>query len=281
MNGENKTQAEYDEIDLMDYVKVIIKRIRLILAVFLAMTIAVIVASLVMPKIYKIETSLEIGSIGGAIVEVPSQIVEKINNDVYGILVRQELGISEDKYPKIKTENPKDTNLVTISIESDKTQEAKNILGDINNLILKEHEEKIQKKKELIQQDIERSKNKITSLEEEKKNLEAKVASLQRVLVYQQDPGSQFAFFDTKENLEKKKQEIESLYMGINLLQGALDDVRFTSVIKEPIASEKPVKPNLILNTVIAAVLGLFLGVFLAFIKEWWEKNRGKLAINS
>jgi len=28
---------------------------------------------------------------------------------------------------------------------------------------------------------------------------------------------------------------------------------------------------------VVAAVLGLFVGVFLAFGKEWWEKNKVKI----
>ena len=325
-----KIQQEYEEIDLMDYVKVILKRKWLILAVFFGAAIVAGVFSFLMPKVYKIDTSLEVGQIAGEAVEVPGQVVEKIKSDVYGVFVREKLQIPEEKYPKIKIENPKDTNLITLVIESAKPPESKNILEAINNLILAEHQEKIKTKKELIGQDIKttedkiklvesdiektknkiepinedikRIENKIANAEEEKENLEAKVDALQKVLPYQQDPGTQFALFDTKEKLANKKQEIENLYLTINslkrskedldvqinsiktsieslnarinALKASLDEIKPTQVIKSPTVSEKPVKPNKKLNIIIAGILGLFVGVFLAFSQEWWEKSK-------
>jgi capsular polysaccharide biosynthesis protein len=334
---EEKFQTEYDEIDLMDYVKVILKRKWLILVIFFGAAIAAGIFSFLMPKVYRIDTSLEVGIIERAtatmpeqLVELPTQLVEKIKGDVYGISVREKLGISEEKYPKIKTENPKDTRLINLAIESAEPQKAKNILEEINNLILVEHQEIIKTKKELIEQDIKttedkiklvesdiektknkiqpinedikRIENKIANAEEEKENLEAKVDALQKVLPYQQDPGTQFALFDTKEKLANKKQEIENLYLTINslkrskedldvqinslktnieslnaqinALRASLDEIKPTQVIKSPTVSEKPIKPNKKLNIVIAAVLGLFVGVFLAFFQEWWEKSK-------
>jgi len=338
MNQEEKIRPEYeDEIDLMDYVKVIIKRKWLILAIFLGSAIVAGVFSFLLPKIYKIDTSLEVGRIekptgttSEQLVESPTQLVGKIEGDVYGIKVREKLNISEEEWPKIKAENPKGTNIVTAAIESAKPEKAKNVLEEINNLILVEHQEKIKTGIALINQniktveekikltesdiertknkikpidsDIERIKNKIVFAEEEKTNLEAKVDALQKVLVYQQDPGTQFALFDTKEKLAIKKQEIENLYLEINSLQrtkedlevqinslrssienlnaqinslrGFLDDVKPTKVLKSPTISERPVKPNKKLNIAIAGILGLFVGIFLAFGKEWWEKSR-------
>ena len=357
MDQEEKFQTEYEEIDLMDYVKVILKRKWLILVIFFGAAIAAGIFSFLMPKVYKIDTSLEVGQIAGEAVEVPGQVVEKIKSDVYGIFVREKLQIPEEKYPKIKIENPKDTNLITLVIESAKPPESKNILEAINNLILAEHQEKIKTKKELIGQDIEttedkiklvesdiekttnkikitesdiektknkikplesdieRIENKIVFVEEEKENLEAKIDALQKVLPYQQDPGTQFALFDTKEKLANKKQEIEDLYSRINslkidienlnlainslertkddynsqinslktnieslnaqinALRASLGEIKPTQAIKSPTVSESPIKPNKKLNIVIAAVLGLFVGVFLAFFQEWWEKS--------
>lgn len=386
MDQEEKIQTEYEEIDLMDYVKVLLKRKWLILAVFLGAAIVVGIYSFILPKIYKIDTALEVGRVAGIMVEDPAQVVEKLKGDVYGIFVREKLEIPEEKYPKIKTENPKETNLITLVIESAKPPESKNILEEINNLILEEHQEKIKVKKELIEMniktvegqieiiksniekvknkkqssenDIQRIKNKIETIrediestrnkiqplrdditrveikignaEEEKTNLEAKVEALQKVLPYQQDPGTQFALFDAKEKLANKKQEIENLYLQINSLKrtiedynlqtnslertiedynsqinslergsedykiqinalesaiedyrsqinslrASLDDIRPTRVVKSPTVSASPIKPRPLLNTVIAAVLGLFIGVFLAFFQEWWEKNK-------
>jgi len=305
MNQEEKIQQEYEEIDLMDYVKVILKRKGLILAVFLAAVIAAGVFSIMSPKVYKIDIAVEIGDIGGEIIESPTNLEEKIDSDIYGILVRERLGISELAYPGIKTENPKNTRLILLAIESANTQQAKDILGEINSLISIEHQEQIKVKKELLEKgikllennigvsekDIERVKAKIGFLEEEKKNLEAKVNALQKILPYNQDPGSQFALFDTKEKLEQKKQEIENRYLEINSLeekinslrnqinslQGQIGDIQPTQVVKSPSVSEKPVKPRPVLNIVIAGVLGIFIGIFLAFFQEWWEKNKTKL----
>ena len=284
---EEPIQTEYDEIDLMDYVKVLLKRKWLILAVFLGAAMAAGVFSYLMPKVYKIDTALEIGQAAGVPIEDPGQVVKKIKGDVYGIFVRGKLGIPEEKYPKIKTENPKDTRLISLAIESAEPQQAKNILEEINNLILAEQQEKIKVKKGLLEnnievakKDIERIKAKIGFLEEERKNLEAKIEALQKILPYQQDPGTQFALFDTKEKLEQKKQEIENRYLEINSLenqinslQGQIEDIRPTQVIKSPTVSASPIKPRPLLNIVIAAILGLFIGVFLAFFQEWWEKS--------
>ena len=327
---EEPIQTEYDEIDLMDYVKVLLKRKWLILAIFLGAAMVVGVFSFLMPKVYKIDTALEIGQAAGVPIEDPGQVVEKIKGDVYGIFVRGKLGIPEEKYPKIKTENLKDTRLISLAIESAEPQQAKNILEGINNLILAEQQEKIKTKKELIEQDIKtteekiklvesdiektknktqpieedikRIENKINNAEEEKSNLEAKVEALEKILVYEQTPGTQFALFDTKEKLANKKQEMEDLYLTINLLRrskedldvqvnslktnieslnaqinslrASLDEIKPTQVVKSPTVSASPIKPRPLLNIVIAAVLGLFIGVFLAFFQEWWEKNK-------
>ena len=277
MNQEEKIQTEYEEIDLMDYLKVILHRKWFILILLFGAAVIAGILSRSMPKVYKIDTSLEIGKIGEQTVENPAQVVAKINSDTYGNSVREKLNISGKEYPNIKASNPGDTSLVIMEIESSKTQQAKNILEEINNLILKDHQKGIEFNETLIRNDIERLGNKVSSLEEEKKNLEAKVDALQKILPYQQDLGTQFALFDTKEQLEVKKQEIEDLYLQINSSQRLLEDIQTTQIIESPTISAEPIKPRSVLNITIAGVLGAFLGVFLAFFQEWWDKNKLKI----
>ena len=298
-----------DEIDLMDYVKVILKRKGMIFGIFFIAVLSAAAFSFYMPKVYKIDTGLEIGVIeikekGVELVEAPTQVVGKIDGDVYGISVREKLEISETQYPKIKTENPKDTNLVNIEIESSEPEKAKQILQEINQLILTEHQEKVKIKKELlekniellkkdievVQRNIERIRIKIGSLQKERVVLENKVVALQKILVYQQTPGTQFALFDTQEKLQQKIQEIEDRYLEINSLetkinslqnqinslQNTIETIQATKIVKSPAVSENPVKPRPLLNIVIACVLGLFIGTFLAFFKEWWERANVK-----
>ena len=70
-------------------------------------------------------------------------------------------------------------------------------------------------------------------------------------------------------NLQKKidyiKQEVEGL-SPLNTFSGSF-------VVSEAAASLSPVSPRKILNMAIGAVLGLMLGVFWAFFKEYWDNT--------
>ena len=291
-----------DEIDLMDYVKVILKRKVFILFLFLGAMIAAGVFSFLMPKVYEIDTVLEIGKVGETMVETPSQLMGKIEGDVYGVLARAKLNISETEYPTVKTENPAGTTIIKMAIKSKDVELSKEILNEKNELIISDHQNKIESEKELLekkielsekdievlQKDAERVEIKIVSLGQEQNSLQAKIDALEKVLIYQQDPGSQFALFDAKEKLEAKKQEIEDRYLQINSLEkqvnglkslinsleNQIESIRPTLVVKAPTISEKPVSPRPLLNMAIAGILGLFTGVFIAFGKEWWEKAK-------
>lgn len=274
MELEEKLKAEYEEINLADYLKVISKRKKLIFGFVLMVVILVLAFSFLTPKVYKIDTFLEMGAIGGQLLEKPEQLIAKINNDIYKTQV-------EEKEFKISVTNPKNTNLIALEIESNRTQEAQNFLAKINNLILKDHQERIKVKKELIENDIERIGNNIAHLEKEKKNLEDKEKALEQLLPYQQLSqqlsGSLFMLLDVREKLAVKKQEIENSYLSINSLKISLEDIQPTKIIKDPTISKKPVKPKILFNVIIAVVLGSFLGVLLAFLKEWWQKYQKPL----
>lgn len=296
---QEKYQAD-EEIDLRDYVKALLKRKLLVLAVFLIAVLAGGVFTFISSPVYKIDTVLEIGTVGQKLVEEPAQLVGRIQGDVYGTVIREKLNIAESEYPEIGVESPQGTSLISRTIESDKFKQAKQILEEGNKLVVAEHQEKLELEKQLLEDkivatqanilvleaDIKRVDSKIVSLQEEKDNLEAKVAALQTVLVYQQDPGTQFALFDTKEKLEAKKQEIENRYLQINSLQVQINnlkdeisklqkqiqDIRPTSIVRPPTISENPIRPRPLFNLAVAGVLGLFAGAFVALGREWWQK---------
>jgi len=229
-----------DEIDLMDYIKVILKRKKIIFGITILAVIAAAGFSFSMAKVYKIDSSLEIGKIAGEVIEGPLQVVEKIKADSYGVLIREKLNLSEEEYPKIKAENPKDTNLVRIEIESNKPKMAKTILEELNDLILKEHQERLDNRKSKIEENINEIQAELNLLETKKQYSEG-IAELQIELVG---------------------------------LKNQMNTAQLTKIVKKPTISEEPIKPRPLLNIVIAGVLGLFIGTFLAFFKEWWEKSK-------
>jgi uncharacterized protein involved in exopolysaccharide biosynthesis len=281
MTGKKKNHFEDYEIDLADYVRVLLEGKWLILGVTVIAVAVAVGLSFVMPKIYKVETSLEMGRVGkeqaqpkvSNLVEEPSQLVEKISSGVYDTSLRETLGIAEADFPEMKAENPKDTALVSVWLESADPQRADDILDELNKLILADHEGEIKTIRELLENDVSRLETKIASVEIEEEVLEAKVAGLQAVSVYNQTIDIQNALWEAKGALESKKQEVENLYSSINSSRRSLEDIEPTAVVKSPVVPSEPIRPRPLLNGIISAILGLFLGTLITFGREWWVKS--------
>lgn len=303
-NQENNShifqEAQEDEIDLRQVAETLMRRKKVIFGVALAALIAAFVVSLILPKTYEIKTALEIGEIVTSleigeivtsdtkeVIENPAQLQGKIEQDLYGPVVRQELDIGEQDYPKIKVDNLKDTNTIFISASSSRVDETKKIFEKVNESILNDHEGKlgIAKKEsesriEIEEKNIERLQNKIQSLEQEKTAIEGKIAVLQGLSIANRDAGIQFALFDNKEQLENKIQEVESLYQAINSsqafinsLQRQIEQSKATAVIQEVSVSEKPVSPRPLFNVILATILGLFAGILWVLANDWWNNT--------
>ncbi|MGB4253519.1 MAG: Wzz/FepE/Etk N-terminal domain-containing protein [Minisyncoccales bacterium] len=229
-----------DEINLIDYIKVVIKRKWLILGITLTAVLIAGIASMVSPKNYEVSTTLQIGNTTD-ILESTAQVAEKIKSNAYKNLLEEKLNI--ENLPEIKTETPQNTNFVSIIIETDNPEQAKQILDEINSLILLEHQEIFNKRESQIKENIKEIQDELTLLETKKEYSEG----------------------------------IAELRIKLSDLKSALNVFQPTKVIKAPIVPKNPSGSNLILNIVIAIVLGLFIGVLVAFIKEWWENAKKEL----
>ena len=334
MSQEEKIE---EEINFKNYLKSLFRRKKLIVGCFFVFITIAGIISFTIPKVYRVETVLEIGktmeeveNTSGQLIESPAQLLGKIEGDVYGIKVRQNFDIPDHEWPEIKVENPEKTNILVIFINSSDSEKAKQILVEQNNLILADHQEIVETQKELLRQniqgieekikttqedikitlnkitpledDIVRIETKISALEEEKENLEAKISALEEQLIFEQTPGTQFALFDAKEKLANKKQETEDLYSRINstrvtiedynskinslertitdyndqinLLNANIEKIRPTEIVKRSTISEAPIEPKPFLYMIIAGILGILVGVFFAFGKEWWETSK-------
>jgi len=229
-----------DEINLIDYIKVVIKRKWLILGITLTAVLIAGIASMASPKNYEVSTTLQIGNTTD-ILESTAQVAEKIKSNAYKNLLEEKLNI--ENLPEIKTETPQNTNFVSIIIETDNPEQAKQILDEINSLVLLEHQEIFNKRESQIKENIKEIQDELTLLETKK---------------------------EYSEGIAELRIKLSDLKATLNVFQP-------TKVIKAPIVPKNPSGSNLILNIVIAIVLGLFIGVLVAFIKEWWENAKKEL----
>lgn len=236
----NQEEVQTEEIDLMDYVKVIVKRKKLFFGLFLVGLIIGGVLTFLLPSKYKIETIIEIGNLGitsgetfapvsPTLLETPTQLIEKIKSGVYG------------QYSGIGVSNPSNTNLIKIEFTLKNQKDigiTKQKLEDLNKAILIDHNDKINSYKNNLEKIIEKLKKDIGFL----------------IL---------------------KNQQIAEIQLKIYNIQNQIETFQSTQIISKPTVLEK--KPNLILNLISGSVVGLFLGLIFVFGKEWWDKNKVKL----
>ncbi len=234
---------EYDEIDLMDYVIVLIKRKYTIIFITLIAVIVATIVSFTLSSVYKIDTVLEIGQVE-SLLEKPDEIKHKVEGGIYALLIRNKLEIAEQDYPEIKVEHLEGSNFIDIIIESKDPELAQEILKQKNQLILKEHSLEFKKEIEKITQEVQDLQAEVNFLKDHKVYADQGIASLQIRLL-------------------QKRQVLES--------------AKETEIIKNPTVYYQPIKPNKKLNIVIAGMLGLFLGIFCAFFREWWRENKKRI----
>jgi DNA repair exonuclease SbcCD ATPase subunit len=89
---------------------------------------------------------------------------------------------------------------------------------------------------------------------------------------------------EMREEIEKIQNQIlelgktkEQLAISIEQDQNKLNNLITTNVYVNPRLSDKPVAPNVKLIVALGFIGGLFLAVFLAFMAEFWSKNKQKI----
>ena len=123
MSEEKKVE---NEVNLIDYVNVILKRKKIIIFwFFILVIITAILSFFVLPKVYEVSTSIEIGRLRRETNSSPEKDIEdsislnsKLERDVYGPKIRENLDLAESEWPEIKFENPEETHLIVMTIES-------------------------------------------------------------------------------------------------------------------------------------------------------------------
>ncbi len=123
----NPMQNNYypdDEIELIDYLRVLWKWKWLIVLITFVCMLAAGVFSFMMPKIYKVSTAIEPGIIGmnknssPIYLDSAENIKAKIESGIYNSRILKRLNIDPQKTQlKFKAVNPKDTKLIKISSE--------------------------------------------------------------------------------------------------------------------------------------------------------------------
>lgn len=144
---------EYKEVELIDYLNVIWKRKWLIIIPTLILALSTGIYSFFLPRIWEVDAIIQPsklftqdtqGKFEEILVIDPKQVAGQINHDSYNNILAAELKIDIRKFPKLKAENLRDTNLVRVVIREKDVERAKSILNSLYKNLKKDFDKRIE-----------------------------------------------------------------------------------------------------------------------------------------
>jgi len=279
-----------EEIDLREYINILLKRKGIIILIFL---IAVITAALVsyftLSPVYQSSTVFSIALIDNrpattivAQVEnnVPiikiSESLEVINSNLIldEVIKRSDLNITSDQLKtRIEVENLKNTNFIKVTVKADSPEKAKELAENIVKVFIEKNQNKYTEKTKIIEERIKILEQEIVVSEKSIREIE----NAMKKVSASKDLSEAERYFQTSSllNLSSNEKNLynNSIYQ-INTLQERLNNCEDFKIINYAQLPAAPIKSNKKLNVLIAGVLGLFVGIFVAFFLEFWQKGK-------
>ena len=301
-------EEQTDEIELIDIIRVLWKRKKLIILITFLFTLGAVGAALILPKVYEVSTIIEpgvrpIADANGQIVnEVPvvspDAVKEAVLGGAYDVAIQKKLNILPADYPQLKLTLPKNTTLVKVAIESSEPDKAQAILDELVGQVgsdiqgkLENEKKKIENEMEsvrisekavaekilLLKKQLDETSKKIEDLENDRqKSMAARTADAMAVLLYSNEIQNQQIYLN---NLQEKLMDLETSAktFGVRMenIRLKLAMVKSTRLVKPPTIPEKPIKPKKPLIVALAGVLGLMGSMMLAFLLEYLERSGG------
>jgi len=246
-NQYSESVSEYEEVDLRDVFNVLIRKKKIIVFCAAAGLAAALVANAVLPRVYRAQTKIEVGSFeesAGKAVSLAdvAQLKDKIEQGAYG---------ANDKSScTLKAAAASGSNVIAVTAECADPSAAKNLLSQVAQNIIAEHDKTIAARRQTIEDQV--------------KNYQANAEEIKNSFQYSADRSCSTERYLAASTLKNRIIELEF----------ALSQSDGTAVILAPAASESPIKPNRELNVSLGLILGLFAGIFAALAKNWWSNAK-------
>ncbi len=256
-----------EEVDFMDYVRVLVRSKLKILGVFSAVILLAVIYLAAAPKVFTVHSLLSTGEVRGNPVAPPRQVIDNINADKYNMVLGNMLGIPGKDFPEILAENPRDTTLIKLRARSADADMAGNVLEKLGTMIIEEHGilidnhvKKLEKEIEVLESVLEHRGLAIRSLNRKIKihkqararledgigHAELEAETLKKIintikLISETEDSSgnkldlltKLAVFEHEKQMLQKKELISSKYMQISSIDIEVEDLGISISLEE------------------------------------------------
>ncbi len=272
---ETQQNIQEDEIDIREYINVIIKRKKLILAIFLVSVVTAAIVSLRMPKVYEITSTVQLGSVNELLIKNEEAKAIMLNqNLLLSVINDLNLKITAETLQKdIKITDINGTNLLKIKITYPGIDTALKINDAIVNPLIAQGQNMYQERLVIVNE-------RLKELDAEIKNAEGDINRTQTLIfglpnannISQSDVSLRVILLQN--TLPNYESNLTALRNQVNGLKIILSNAKDFKIFDAPIKPKNPVGPKKKQNVIIAGMFSLILGVFLAFILEFWQKSK-------
>ncbi|HHY46099.1 MAG TPA: hypothetical protein GX506_02205 [Firmicutes bacterium] len=285
---------ELDEINLWDYWMVIRKRAGIIMTIFGAAVIASAVLSFfVLPPVYEATVAIMVQDPGGE--GTPQWSLETYSSVMEGSAVRRAVveTLKLDETPEdlkeiASTEILKGTNILRLKVKRNSAQEASEIantwarlfVAKVNEIKMNDLSRAINLRKAALEAALAEIKDQRPTIELKRSLVDEPMAyeavkslvgnqarRLAAIQVNVEEPNPTYQ--DLISRIADSRLALKDLETRLELLK--TDSQVFVRVLSPSLPPESPVAPRKLLNIAVAAMLGLMVGVFLAFAMEALE----------
>lgn len=264
---------EEKEVDLRDYLKMIKKRWKIILIVFLISTATAAIVSLLLPKTYESRAMVRIGRTRDKLLEEPSSIIEIFKTEPILEKVVEELNIppAQGKLGELasKIKMREKSGLLEIKGRGETPEEALRLVNAAATILLKRHEEIFERAKIILEEYLASGKERLAEMERDIEILQKKIDELKTT----DSEAKATVARGYMESLERSRDRYEQLQLELRTKKmEESSGSEETQLVIPPTIPEKPMGPKKKQNVMIAGILGLFVGFFCAAIVEYFEK---------
>ena len=267
-NSKNTSPSpEYydDEIDLRDLILVLWNYRKFVLGIFLASLLIGAVISFAITPVYQVKAKISLGNYAvdpdnGQPLMTPETAREILLSSDF----QEEAWGHENNAGALNIAPVENTNILQFTLETSEPQRGVVLL----NKLIAQFEEKT---KEQYERSIELLNKDLQNTDGELQEINKSIAHTREIL--ENTSASQLQQAGLLDTLSRFLEQRDKLSERKLKTEQKLNSIEGMEVLERPEAASSPMRPNKKLNIVVAGMLGLMVGVFGAFVVDYFKRN--------
>lgn len=297
-----------DEIDLVDIIRILWGRKKLVIVGTLLLTFAAVGGILILPKTYEVSAILKPGTRAifdehGQIVDempmvTPRAISEDVQGGAYNTQVQEALNISAGEFPNVKVAIPANGNWVKLTVESVRPQQTTLVLDELIVQVSKDLQKKFMVAKKRLENEIELAQINSRALNSKMKLIEKQIVettgtvqdlekkspkviesqsddALYTLLYLNELQNNQIYLNGLREKLNDLEAEVLRAGLNIENLRLRLTSYKDTDVNKISSVPKQANKKKTVLIAALAFFVGLCVMTMYVLMQDFFWRSNG------